>query len=623
MTHEHCGKIGALRRPRLETACGTRIALLISFMSLLQVAPVVATPSDCLHLDPNETYQFHATVPDAASGEVVWMVDGVPGGAPEIGMINAQGLYTAPANMEKVVTVDVTAALNGEAAPLSTREVCTAIYKPPGRILHVAIDGLDGNDGSASSPWRTIQHAVDQARPGDTILVHSGIYNEAVLIARSGSAEKGYITLAEAPGEQAVIDGDDLARQPYGMHGLITLSDASYVRVKGFEVQNYKSESEFIPMGILVRGSGERIEIRDNVIHQIEANNLPSRGDANALGIAVYGQETTPIRNVIIDGNELFNLRTGTSEALTVGGNVEGWQITNNSVHDSNFIGIDATGYYIDGTEQDRARQGWIADNTVYNLSSADNQALTFVAAAIGIYVDGGSDITIERNTVDANDGGIWLLSEHPGKSTSNVIVRNNLVRFNRDAGILVGGYDESQSGGAEYCTIVNNTLFENNSRDAPGIHAGEFQIGHHTKDISFKNNILHAGPKGYVITKFSPENAGVEIGHNLYFASPDGQHARWFWIDRNFYNDGRSGGDFEAFEAASGDEGSGVEDPSFLEPRTRDLRPGLNSSAIDSGSHLGIADIGLWDKARNPRIYGSSIDRGAYEMIEGVGSGR
>ncbi|MCT7374677.1 right-handed parallel beta-helix repeat-containing protein [Chelativorans salis] len=493
-------------------------------------------------------------------------MEGVPGGAPTIGIINDKGRYTAPANVHGAVDVTVTAASANGSGESKSWAVCNELFVRPGDTHHVATIGFDSAQGTSDAPWRTIQHAVDQAKPGDKVLVHGGVYNETVMITRSGSAEGGYITLAEAPGERAIIDGAGLVRQPFGMSGLITLADVSYVRVKDFEIRNYKSDSEFIVVGVLVQGAGERIEIRNNVIHQIEANNIPLRGNADGLGIAVYGQTELPLRNVIVDGNELFDLKTGRSEALTIGGNVEGWQVTNNVVRDNNFIGIDATGYYVNGTESDRARRGWIAGNAVYNLSSAENQALTFVAAAVGIYVDGGHDITIERNRVEANDGGIWLLSEHPGKDTSNVIVRNNLVRFNRDAGILVGGYDEVHSGGADNCTIVHNTLFRNNSRDVSGIHSGELQIGHHASDVRFEDNILLAGPKGYVITRFSPaKSSSVTIRHNHYSASPGSDRTRWFWVDRNFYNDGRSGGDFDAFKAASGDEGSVVEEPDVL----------------------------------------------------------
>src|SRR5512136_150594 len=45
-----------------------------------------------------------------------------------------------------------------------------------GVTYYVAMDGDDGNDGSAGHPWATLQHAVESVAPGDTIVVRAGEY---------------------------------------------------------------------------------------------------------------------------------------------------------------------------------------------------------------------------------------------------------------------------------------------------------------------------------------------------------------------------------------------------------------------------------------------------------------
>jgi len=45
----------------------------------------------------------------------------------------------------------------------------------------VATDGNDGNPGSESQPWKTLQHAADTVGPGDTVSVHGGNYAGAYL----------------------------------------------------------------------------------------------------------------------------------------------------------------------------------------------------------------------------------------------------------------------------------------------------------------------------------------------------------------------------------------------------------------------------------------------------------
>ena len=75
--------------------------------------------------------------------------------------------------------------------------------------LHVATDGDDSKDGSASSPLRTISRAADLARPGDTVLVHGGEYREWVQPRRGGLSATRRITYQAAPGEHVVVKGSE------------------------------------------------------------------------------------------------------------------------------------------------------------------------------------------------------------------------------------------------------------------------------------------------------------------------------------------------------------------------------------------------------------------------------
>ena len=75
--------------------------------------------------------------------------------------------------------------------------------------LHVATDGADTADGSASHPYRTIDRAAEFARPGDTVLVHGGEYREWVRPRRGGLSGARRITYQAAPGEHVVIKGSE------------------------------------------------------------------------------------------------------------------------------------------------------------------------------------------------------------------------------------------------------------------------------------------------------------------------------------------------------------------------------------------------------------------------------
>jgi hypothetical protein len=66
---------------------------------------------------------------------------------------------------------------------------------------YVSTTGNDNGSGTQSSPWHTINHALQSSlKPGDTVVVAPGTYNEAIDINTGGSAA-GNITLqSQVPG---------------------------------------------------------------------------------------------------------------------------------------------------------------------------------------------------------------------------------------------------------------------------------------------------------------------------------------------------------------------------------------------------------------------------------------
>ncbi len=75
---------------------------------------------------------------------------------------------------------------------------------------HVSVSGNNQNDGSAASPWRTINFAAQQAQPGDVITVHAGTYRERIDPARGGESDNRRIVYQAAPGEKVEIKGSEL-----------------------------------------------------------------------------------------------------------------------------------------------------------------------------------------------------------------------------------------------------------------------------------------------------------------------------------------------------------------------------------------------------------------------------
>jgi hypothetical protein len=75
--------------------------------------------------------------------------------------------------------------------------------------IYVSPKGSDDNPGkSVDAPMRTIQKAVDAAKPGDTIHVRGGTYRETVTTSQSGTA-KAPITIRNYEDEAVVVSGAD------------------------------------------------------------------------------------------------------------------------------------------------------------------------------------------------------------------------------------------------------------------------------------------------------------------------------------------------------------------------------------------------------------------------------
>lgn len=78
---------------------------------------------------------------------------------------------------------------------------------PAARTFHVngaSLAASDENDGSESSPFKTIQRAADLAQPGDRVLIHAGLYRECVH-PRRGGTDPEHMIRYEACGDGPVV----------------------------------------------------------------------------------------------------------------------------------------------------------------------------------------------------------------------------------------------------------------------------------------------------------------------------------------------------------------------------------------------------------------------------------
>jgi hypothetical protein len=410
-----------------------------------------------------------------------------------------------------------------------------------GMTLFVSPHGSDTARGTVHSPLRTPQVAVDRlGRARGTQWFAGGRYARQRIVLNG----RAHVTLRAAAGATPVLDGTGLT-PPDGRSGMVEIRDSWDIAVLGLAMTGYRTSSlSAVPIGIFVTGAGHSIRLGGNHVHHLgNDNGTLGSFDMNAHGIAVYGTKPAEsISDVRIVGNELDHLVLGASETLVLNGNVDGWSVTHNVIHDNNNIGIDAIGFEptISGparfTDVNRARHGLIAHNRVSRIISEGNPAYyedgAWCNCADGIYVDGGAAITVADNRVDASDIGIEVASEWAQGRTNAIRVTGNTVTRSRYTGLAIGGYDQDR-GEAFDVTVTGNVLRGNNTLNDG---SPEVLLQYYVHDTSITHNIIEStNAEAVLLYRDAPaggaaKNARLVLDHNSYEGRVPAGQELYFW---------------------------------------------------------------------------------------------
>jgi hypothetical protein len=448
--------------------------------------------------------------------------------------------------------------------PAHAAGTSTAATATAPATVYVAPSGSDSSSGTQAAPFATIQRAVtavSASTNGGTVVLRGGTYAQ-----RFSLHNVANITVTAAAGEHPVLDGSTL-KVPTGRSAMVDIADSTAVAVRGLEITGYRTaDINAMPIGIYVHGGDTGVTIAADHVHAMgNDNGTLGSMDMNAHGIAAYGDSPTrSITGLTIDGNEVDHLTLGASESVVVNGNVDGWRITGNRIHDNNNIGIDAIGFEptlpaaYRYTNLNRARNGVISGNTVENIISAGNPAYWsptgWCNCADGVYVDGGTHIDIAGNTTQADDIGIEVAAENARGAADHVTVEGNAVSDSRYVGITTGGYCDGgqdcggvQTGKAFANTFTGNTL-RNNNTDHDG--SPEFLIQFHESSTTITGNtICAAGPGTLLIGTVARSTSGQGdlVDENHYSAAAAGAGtAQWGWHGTTYTG-------FAAYRAATG----------------------------------------------------------------------
>lgn len=206
----------------------------------------------------------------------------------------------------------------------------------PAREIHVAPHGSDGNAGTEQAPYATIQHAVDCAEAGDTVLVHAGRYllTEAVRIPRKPTTEALRCRLWAAGDGEVILDGSAMHHTTQaefrGARGIYLHREVNYWHIKGLRICHMED-------------NGMKIEGSYNIIEQCIFHDNNDTGLQIGMGMPIPGEMAVaglpkgePIANPdyqFCRGNRVINcdsynnadLRTWQADKADNGGDADGF----------------------------------------------------------------------------------------------------------------------------------------------------------------------------------------------------------------------------------------------------------------------------------------------------------
>ncbi len=393
-------------------------------------------------------------------------------------------------------------------------------------VLH-ATTHYAAPDGTAdfivSSPTNpmTLEFAYFSCAPGDSLLLEGSFIRE----------EELYVTLTDfyigEYGAGASLEGDyDNTTEGFP---LITLRYPTNVTVENLTFSNHFGN---YARGILVWGSGDNVNIKDNVFTNIGWNTDPAEiadfsEGSNAI-LVVGNVNTGSLTDVNITGNAVTNIVLGRSEAITLIGNVDGFLVADNYLSDLSNIGIDAAGHFSWVADYDppfdpldpvlnQARNGIVRNNTVIN-------AVSPIATSAGLYCDGCRDVLFERNVVKGCGAGISIGCEVGGnKTASHVTVINNIFKENLESGMFLGSLTSEGSANGpssvDDCVVRNNTFYNNCQTDgADTFNDYEIFLQNSNNNI-FKNNILYMlNTARGIVAAGTSEVVNFEMDYNLFY---------------------------------------------------------------------------------------------------------
>ena len=292
-------------------------------------------------------------------------------------------------------------------------------------VDQAAPGAADTNPGTQQKPLKTVQHAADVAKPGDTIYVMAGNYDEQVKVKAGGTAGRP-VAFVAMPRRSVIVRGFDL--------------QASYIRVEGFEITADEPATA-------VQLHGNHCDILDNYIHHVKTAVNGTYGAPSSDGAT---RDYSAVAHNRIAYNEVYHCEYG----FMLGGN--DWLVENNEVR---RLFMYARGNTYDDCDYTRFFGKGCVQRYNYYHGTLTSETKTAHVDAIQTFMNNGGmakDLLFEYNTCfDFGQGAMIESAPHIG-SVRNWTWRHNIYSSNLQTYKGAWGLNVIQTPDV---TIENNTF--------------------------------------------------------------------------------------------------------------------------------------------------------------------
>ncbi len=257
--------------------------------------------------------------------------------------------------------------------------------------FHVSPTGSDAADGSAATPWRTLQRAADVAAAGDVVEIAGGTY-AGFRIRSQGTAAAPIVF--RGVGDARVVGN------AAGVNDAIWMQDAAWIRIEALTVTGATRA------GVAILDSHD-VTVRGSVV------------DANGR----WGVFSSFTDDLVVEDNQLS--RSATEHGVYASNSADRPRIRNNRIFGNGMCGVHMNGDINFGGD------GVISGAIVEGNVISDNGD----RGGSGINGDGIMGALILNNVLDGNHAsGISLYRIDGGAASTGNQVVHNTIRMASDA---------------------------------------------------------------------------------------------------------------------------------------------------------------------------------------------